>query len=58
MTQSYFEAIIWDNSNYAQEQRRSKQLVPLLNSSEPPAKRKPLCVEGGGTGAGGEVEKA
>lgn len=54
MTQSYFKAIIWDNSNYVQEQRRSKQLVALLNSSERLARRRRLCVEGGG-GRGGEV---
>lgn len=54
MTQSYFKAIIWDNSNYVQEQRRSKQLVALLNSSEPLARRRLLCVEGGGE-RGGEV---
>lgn len=40
MTQSYFKAIIWDNSNYVQEQRRSKQLVALLNSSERLARRR------------------
>lgn len=66
MTRSYFKAIIWDNSNYVQEQRRSKQLVPPLNSSEPLAKRRLLCVEGGGgrgggrkwEAEGGEVEEA
>lgn len=66
MTRSYFKAIIWDNSNYVQEQRRSKQLVPPLNSSEPLAKRRLLCVEGGGgrgggrkwEAGGGEVEEA
>ena len=65
MTQSYFKAIMWDNSNYVQEQRRSKHLVPLLGSSEPLAKTRLQGEEGeweegwgggewGGLGRGGE----
>lgn len=46
MTQSYFKAIMWDNSNYVQEQRRSKHLVPLLHSSEPLAKTRLQGEEG------------
>lgn len=46
MAQSYFKAIMWDNSNYVQEQRRSKHLVPLLDSSEPLAKTRLQGEEG------------
>lgn len=55
MTHSYFKVIIRDNSNYAQEQRRSKPLVPWLNSSKPLAKGTLLHVEGGGEGRGGRT---
>lgn len=63
MTQSYFKAIMWDNSNYVQEQRRSKRLVPLLDSSEPLAKTRLPGEEGerkegqGGGKGGGGAEK-
>lgn len=63
MTQSYFKAIIWDNSNYVQEQRRSNWLVPLLDSSVALAKRKSLCLEGTAEGGrergpgGGRLEE-
>ena len=63
MTQSYFKAIMWDNSNYVQEQRRSKRLVPLLDSSEPLAKTRLPGEEGerkegqGGGQGGGGAEK-
>lgn len=48
MTQSYFKAIIWDSSNHVQEQRRANRLLPLLDCSEPLAKRRLPCGEGGG----------
>lgn len=45
---------MWDNSNYGQEQRRSKHLVPLLDSSEPLAKTRLPGEEGEGKeGLGG-----